>query len=191
MTRLSRFISTVALLLVLLGQHGCNDSSMQPCEREVNLLLNGSFERAGEPTLDGWIVFPSAEAIEIVPSPAPGGGKYSLKMTSGGLVAPPKRVTAGVCEAREGEVYRLSAYIRGTGRSGPGGRIGLSVGPDLESNGKKVANYDTVWTLVSLVDTIGADSQDSVRVWLLNLPGGCTQFGAGLFDLVTLERLEE
>jgi hypothetical protein len=89
-------------------------------------------------------------------------------------------------------VYRLSAYLRGPdGVPQPGGRIGLSVGSDLGTGGIEVHCRDTVWTRVSVTLTVGEDPQDSLRVWLMSFPGGCTNFGIGLYDLVTLERLEE
>jgi hypothetical protein len=188
---LGGFVSTLVLLLCLV-QQGCDNSPTKPVERETNLISNGSFELDGEPSLDGWTVVSPTGGVTLVNEAAPNGGEYSLQMSSGGLMAAPSRLTVAVCEAQTGEVYRLSAYLRGeSGVPQPGGRIGLSVGPDLGTGGIEVYCRDTAWTRVSLTLTVGENPQDSVRVWLMSFPGGCTNFGKGFYDLVTLERVEE
>src|SRR5437867_5766713 len=91
--------------------------------RGRNLLPNGSFERDGQPSLEGWRVNNTA-LTSIVPEPAPGGGSFSLQLeadwapTSGFVTAP-------IPGARRGGVFRLSAYVRAVDADG-GGEVALA-----------------------------------------------------------------
>ncbi len=178
-----------ALMVIFIG---CSESGTAPSHEEQsrNLIANGSFENDDKPALDGWEFAESYSAV-VVPLPAPGGGEYSLRVR-GGTIGPAGRVSLPVCGARAGEIFQLTAWVRGLGGSNAGGWIGLSAGRELMPGHKSVSFRDTSWVQVSLVDTIGQDSPDSLRVWLGGFRYSCVDpaKGDGLFDLITLERVD-
>jgi hypothetical protein len=175
---------------VLMCAGGCHDTGTQPplSGNGRNLISNSSFERQGEPTLEGWTV-ESFNQVEIVAPPAPGGGEFSLELTGQGH-DPPTRVMTNVGEADNGGVYQLSAYVRGCGGTNGGGFIRLTVGDEYPSLDGSAQTHDAAWTLLSLTDTIVAGPDDSLKVWLSSFHYPGPTWGAGQFDLVTLERVE-
>ena len=152
-----------------------------------NLIPNGSFERNGQATLDTWQVSNSS-LTSLTPEAAPGGGKWSLRLQSDG--APSTGVVKfQVPGLKDGDSVRLSAYVRATDEKG-GGLVGLEVTSlDGRSRHKSFASTaDTQWTQVGVTDTLALEPGDSVWV-VLSSPLTELAARAGLFDLVTLERL--
>ncbi len=152
-----------------------------------NLIPNGSFEQNGQATLETWQVTNSALA-SLVPDPAPGGGKWSLRLQADG--APTTgQVKFLVPGLKDGDVVRLSAQVRAASEGG-GGFVGLETtaadGRIRHQSFTSTAN--PAWTLVSVTETLALESADQVWV-VLRSPDTELQARAGLFDLVTLERL--
>ena len=188
-----RILTLWMALILVAAMTGCGDSGTKSCPSPTgeNLLANGSFERDGVPTLEGWMPADSSLA-SIVAQPAPCGGQYSLKL-SVDWIPTTAFVTAKVPEARDGDILQLSAYIRAVGPDG-GGLIGLVVGSHPWSAGppaKWVSSAESTWTLVSLVDTISVSEQDTLWVQLSAFGVELAPVSAGLFDLVVLERSDD
>jgi hypothetical protein len=116
--------SIVFMLLALFV--GCSEMTTGPDqESDGNLLLNGSFEFDGEPTLEGWRAADDS-LVRLTEEAAPGGGSWSLQLEADW--APTSGfVTALVPGIHYGDVVRLSLYVRSVGYLG-GGEIALLVG---------------------------------------------------------------
>ncbi len=177
------------VVLSIGGGLRCSEPATKPSNSDANLLTNSSFEKNGEATLEGWkdVNFIGAE---VVASPAPGGGEFSLELSGQGE-APEGRVMAVADEAHDGGVYRLSAYVRGAGGINPGGWIRLTVGDQSPHREGAALFFDSSWTLLSVTDTVVAGAHDSLKVWLSAFHSPGPTWGAGQFDLVTLERLDD
>jgi hypothetical protein len=179
-----------ALFLALL-QMSCSKSVVGPIPGPADAtLLDESFERDGQPTLQGWrIANPSVTTL--VPEPGPGGGGWSLGLeadwtpTSGLVIRP-------IPGIQDGDVLRLSALVRAVDAAG-GGTIILSVGPRYGLRGNRVkwaSAASTSWTHLSVQDTVTLPPGDTVWVTLSSFH---TEFirRQGRFDLVTLKRISE
>lgn len=176
--------STCLVILLIAG--ACNSEAPSPPADE-NLLPNGSFEIQGTPTLAGWNVA-HGDLTALVSSTAPEGGAWCVELTADW--APPTAVvTAPIPGARDGEAYRLSAYVRAVPAHG-GGSIAFLVGSGGNRQQSETAvTVDTLWTRLALVDTLALAPGDSAWVQLSALPTEIVPL-RGQFDLVTLERLE-
>ena len=179
---------TLAAVLLALVQGSCGNSTMGPIPRRGEVvILEESFERAGVPTLEGWRVANPSLAT-LVRQPAPGGGAWSLRLEADW--APTTGfVTMPIPGIRDGDVLRLSAYVRAVDAEG-GGSIALSVGPSYGLRGNRVkAAYaaSTAWTLLTVQDTVSLARGDTVWVSLSSFHTEIVRRD-GLFDLVTLSR---
>lgn len=177
-----------ALLLGLL-QMSCSKSVVGPIPGPAKgSILDESFERDGRPTLEGWRVVNPSVTI-LVPEPAPGGGEWSLGLEADwapttGLVTRP------IPGIQDGDVLRLSAFVRAVDMDG-GGSISLSVGPRYGLRGNRVKRAfaaSTSWTLVSIQDTVPLAPGDSVWVTLSSFHTEVTR-RQGRFDLVWLRHI--
>jgi hypothetical protein len=187
--------STMVVLGVLLAAFlGCNESSTNPSARTGNLLMNGSFERDGQPNLDGWAGPRDSSTVSFADDAAPGGGQFSLQLETG-FNPNVASATVGMHGTEETGVYRLSAYVRSIGYFGGGG-IELVPWPDSQTEDnppKWAASSDSSWTLLSVVDTIGSCDSLSVLLWSNWGPNWLAPvpLGYGRFDGVVLERVDE
>jgi hypothetical protein len=183
------FPAAFAAALLALIQPSCSKSVVGPTPQTAeDLIQDGSFERNGEPTLEGWrITNPSLTTL--VREPAPGGGEWSLALdadwapTTGYVTMP----ISGVGNA---DVLRLSAFVRAVDAEG-GGSIGLSVGSSygLRLNRAKWAYAtSTSWTRLSVQDTVLLSPGDTVWVALSSFNTEIIR-RRGLFDLVSLRRI--
>lgn len=154
-----------------------------------NLIPNGSFEQNGQATLDTWEVSNPALA-SLVPQAAPGGGSWSLRLQAD--QAPTTSVVRfRVPGLQDGDVVRLTAYVQASGANG-GGLVGLEI---TAANGnvrqKSFAASDAAqWTQVEVTFTIALQPGDGIWV-VLKAPPTELAARAGLFDLVTLERMAQ
>jgi hypothetical protein len=179
--------ATSAAVLLALIQLSCTKSVVgpipQPTER---LIFDSSFERGGRPTLVGWrIANPSVTTL--VPEPAPGGGEWSLGLEAD-WAPTTGYVTKPILGVRNGDVLRLSAFVRAVDEQG-GGSIALSVGPSYGLGGnraKSVSTVSTSWTVLSVQDTVSLAPGDTVWVALSSFNTEITR-RQGRFDLVALE----
>jgi hypothetical protein len=147
-----------------------------------NMLPNGSFERDGQPTLDGWEVNNPA-LTSLVPGRAPDGGAWALRLeadwapTTGFVRAPVTGVVPG-------HSLRLSAWVRGEGDAG-GGMIYMTSGPWAS---EPVVIEAPDWTPVELIAVPRIRPGDTVWVVLSSLHTEIVP-RRGLFDNVVLEDL--
>ena len=185
-----RIPATFAAVLVALSQFSCAKSIVGPIPQPAEkLILDSSFERDGLPTFEGWrIANPSVTTL--VREPAPGGGEWSLGLEADW--APTTGVvTRPILGVRDGDVLRLSAFVRAVDVEG-GGAIGLSIGPSygLRTNRAKWASTDgTAWTLLSVQDTVSLGPADTVWVALTSGGAEVAPRSQGRFDLVVLSRI--
>ena len=175
-------VRLIVVVLVACFAVACSDSVTDTPVVE-NLVENGSFEIGGEPSLAGWS-FGLSDLARSVHEAPPAGGAWCLELsadwapTSGFAFVRLKNV-------REGDVLRLSAFVRAIGANG-GGAIELRIG---SSRITRAESSDTLWTYLSVVDTVGIDQQDSVEVRLTSFITEIVP-RIGLFDLVRLERVK-
>jgi hypothetical protein len=176
-----------ALCLAILA--GCGDSVAPGDSSPPNLLSNGDFERDGEATLDGWRVI-NPSLTSLVDEAAPGGGRWGLQLDADW--APTTGfITANIPDADDGDIYRLSAWVRSVSVDG-GGMIGLVAGSDpgyWGAGSKWAYGSDSEWTQISLVDTVALQTGDSLWVVLSSLHTEVIQ-RRGQFDRAVLELLE-
>jgi hypothetical protein len=177
-----RLLATLPLLTA-----GCTDQGLPPDEAPVDpVLLASSFETGGAPSLDGWLVAnPAGTSVER-DAPA-GGGSWAVKLVSNGsptntyLYAPLTRLESG-------DTLLVECFIRALGQAG-GGAVELRVGPTVYSPWrKKVVSYDTLWTRVSITDTVSLAGANIVWLVLTSLDTEVVRRD-GLFDLVSVTRL--
>lgn len=180
---------TLGAVLLAAAQMSCSSSTVGPIPPAGEaVIFADSFEHNGTPTLEGWrLGNPSLTTLEQ--EPAPGGGRWGLGLEADwapttGFIAMP------IPGIRNGDVLRLSAYVRAVDSMG-GGSIGLSVGPGFLFRGsrEKVARTtSTSWTLLTVQDTISLAPGDTVWVSLSSLNTELLRRD-GRFDLVQLSRL--
>ena len=180
---------TLAAVVLALVQISCGDSAVGPIPRHGGaVILHESFERDGKPTLDGWRVANPSLAT-LVRQPAPGGGTWSLGLEAD-WAPTTGYITMPILGIRDGDVLKLSAYVRAVNAEG-GGSIGLSVGPSYGlwgSRTKRAYTTNTSWTLLTVQDTISLAHGDTVWVSLSSFNTEIMR-RAGQFDLVTLSRI--
>jgi len=150
-----------------------------------NLLVNGSFETAGEPGLAGWLQA-NPDLISLVSPGAPGEGDWALRLNAD-WIPPTGFVTQRIEGLRDGDIIELRAEVKAVGQYG-GGQILLFVGDSLRGKQTKSAwSSSDTWTTLSVVDTLELADGDSVWVRLsalgVEVPVGEP---AGLFDSASL-----
>ena len=106
-----RILATFAAVVLALAQLSCTKSVVRPIPPPAEeLILDGSFERNGEPTLKGWrITNPSVTTL--VRDPAPGGGDWSLALEAD-WAPTTGYITRPILGVHDGDVLRLSAFVR-------------------------------------------------------------------------------
>lgn len=177
------------MLLLLCLLVGCSKKPTGPSQKsDGNLLPNGSFELKGEPTLEGWQAA-DTNLASLAEDAAPGGGRWSLKLEADW--APTSGfITALVPEIHDGDVLRLSAFVRSVGDDG-GGFIALLVGSSLNRPVSKHKVASSIeWTFLSFEDTLIVGESDSVWVLLSSFHTEIVP-RIGQFDLVSLEKINE
>lgn len=183
--------ATSAVVLLALLQLSCTKSVVGPIPQPTaeELILNGSFERDGVPTLEGWRIT-NPMVTTLVREPAPDGGEWSLALEADW--APTTGiVTMPILGVRDGDVLRLSAFVRAVDAEG-GGSIALEVGQSYghRLNRTKMAwASSTSWTRLSIRDTVSLAPGDTVWVALSSFHTEVTR-RQGRFDLVSLRRTQ-
>jgi len=181
--------ATIVAALLTLMQLSCTKSVVRPIPQPAEeLILDGSFERDGKPTLNGWRIT-NPTVTTLVREPAPGGGEWSLALEAD-WAPTTGYVTMPILRVRDGDVLRLSAFVRAVDADG-GGSIALSVGPSYGlrlNRGKWAYASSTSWTLLSVQDTVSLAPGDTVWVALSSFHTEITR-RQGRFDLVSLRRI--
>ncbi len=179
----------LVVLLLLPLFIDCSKTTTGPSQESgSNLLPNGSFESNGQPTLEGWQAA-NDSLVSLTEEAAPEGGRWSLKLEADW--APTSGfATALVPGIDDGDVLRLSAYVCSAGDLG-GGEIDLLVGAGSNrSISKRKGTSSMEWTFLSFKDTLTVSESDSVWVLLSSFDTEIAP-SIGLFDLVSLEKLNE
>lgn len=166
----------------LVFMSGCSkdDNPINP-PPDSNILLNTSFEKNGNPDLEGWTISvrPLAEIINDAPS---GGGTYCLKLSAsdpeGGMG------TITIPAANNKTNYKFSFWGKTTQASS-------TAYFDLLRNGNvekrsEINISDTVWTQYSVIDTFQVMNGDSIRI-ILQERFTPLQLFESHFDLVKVE----
>lgn len=153
-------------------------------------LINFSFELSGVGSVAGWYHFcDSSAAIPVYNnSTPPGGGAWSLSLQANN---PPSCYARKYFTGQNGtNIYRLKGWIKDVSSTGsPLIKIGkynsgiytqmkLAISPGTSTN----------WMSYELYDTITTISTDTIAV---EVSGGFHSIGGtGLFDLITLEKID-
>ena len=179
----SPYSNAATLLLLLLPLDSCKESATEPAH-QINLVRNGSFESEGMPDLTRW-TFGNPQLARSVNEAAPDGGAWCLELTADW--APTTGYAYALFpELRNGDVIRVTAFVRAVGSYGGGA---IQIGGRMLALASAVTT-DTVWTLLSLTDTLALPPGDTATVTLSSLHTEIVP-RKGLFDLVTVERISE
>jgi len=182
---------TISMHIVLLGVFaciscGCSSSPVEP-PLSSNILMNESFETDHAPLLEGWR-FGNPQLAQLVEEAPPDGGNWSLELTSdwapttGYVYRPVKNV-------KSGDIVRLTAFVRGSGRFGGRGIIELTIDPNrYNSNSKSASSADTVWNQISVSDTLKLQTGDTLWVVLSSPVTEIVPYQQE-FDLIRLEKI--
>ena len=179
-------VTAILLFVCALFLSGCEESIVQPPQEEPTLMLSSSFEKEGNPTLEGWRPANSFLTSFASDTP-PGGGSWSLKLDADW--APTTGfVYAALPGIHSADIIQLSAYVKALGDTG-GGSVEIRTGSTVWSAaGKMVSINDTSWTRISVVDTVAIGEGDSVWVVLSSLHTELVS-RTGLFDLVSVGKI--
>lgn len=183
-------ILATGLALVSCGKSDNPAASPGP---DANLIANGSFENAGNPSLLGWSAGAADTAyVNYSADVPPGGGICSVRLLNQWTF--PGSVSCSVAAQAGTHRYRLSAWGKAL-KSAPLARAGGALTLSLKSMGgigfrKSCVFADTIWTYGELLDTLSTTANDTLVV---SLRGNFDQlsFGYILFDLCRLVKLEE
>jgi len=181
----------ILFVFLILGTHyQCDKSSVslipvKPPGKSDNVLMNSSFEKDGQPTLEGWRIG-NPQLVRFVHQAPPEGGEWCIELTSDwspttGFIYTP------VPEIQDGDVVQLSGYIRSPGSAG-GGYIALAIGKNHFGIRKVASVEDTVWTEVTLMDTVSLSEGDTLWVVVSSFNTEIVSL-KGLFDEIRLFKL--
>jgi hypothetical protein len=178
----------LALLALFFGGmlQGCSKSNPTGPSSGGDLLANPSFELNGSPSLQDWTQAYTDTSVHFFSSDVPpDGGRYSIVIDA--VWGPPYTVSQAVPADAGNHRYEFSAWAK---RSGFGGQMRISLQRSDSTYFEKTMNIvDTAWTQYSIIDTVTAESGDSVVV---SVTGGFSQllFGQTYFDDCDLERID-
>jgi len=166
----------------------CNDTIVDPPPIS-NHIQNGSFENNDIPTLEGWR-YGNQQLAELINDAPPNGGSWSLQLTADW--APTTAfVYTPVLNVQSGDIVELSAFVLVKEYLGGSGIIKLVSGPDINAErSKSISSNDSVWTQISLTDTLNLEPNDSLWV-VLSAPITEIVPFKQLFDLVKLEKVSK
>ena len=159
----------------------CNPTLIGP-PIDNNLLPNGSFEINNITTLNGWR-FGNKQLAKLVNEAPPGGGNWSLELTSD-WAPTTSYVYTPVSNLKSGDIVKLSAYVKAYGKFKGRGIIELSYPGHLKS----AYSSDTLWNRISVIDTLTLTPGDTLWVILSSPITEIVPFQQ-LFDLVKLEKI--
>lgn len=180
------FPAITLITIFIFALVGCDDNPVESTSDE-NLLSNGSFETNNTPSFEGWR-FGNKQLAELVNEAPQDGGNWSLQLTAD-WVPTTGYVYTQVNNVKTGDIIKLSAYVRATGKFGGKGIIQLSTGTSINpQNIKSAESRDTVWTQISVTDTLSLAKNDTLWVVLSSPATEIAPFQQ-LFDLVKLEKI--
>jgi hypothetical protein len=178
--------------IAILAISGCKNSTIVigPSGQQ-NLIVNGSFEQSGNPSIDGWRQsYSDTSFLQFSTDVPPNGGSYSVSLRNdfgGPYLQAFVPVEEGV------HSYRLSAWSKAIPPSGlfsaTGGLTIFYKTIDTLIYRKWAFFADPVWTEHVLLDTLSAQQGDTLVISLVT-GGGQWSYGQTLFDLVGFSRLD-
>lgn len=185
------FIVSIGIVCVV--AFGCSNddvTTVTPQTTGDNLLSNSSFELGDRPSLDGWQPQTTDTSfVSIVADAPPNGGRFSARLRNEWTFA--GSITARAALASGTHRLRLSVWAKSARARFSHGNVWLGI-QKRESllYRKNLLVADSVWTFVSLLDTVTTNVGDSVVV---RLSGDIRQFAGGysLFDVCRLEKLDK
>lgn len=179
--------------LVILAVFGCKESStISGTTEPQELIVNGSFEQNGNPSLDGWSQsLPDTTFAQYSIDAAPDGGLYSISLVNGW--GPLPKLQAYVFAPLGTYSYRLSVWSKclapvGYSLGSIGGIEILHLNNGIIIHSKKLSFSDSLWTEYMLIDTINSSLGDKL---IVSLSTGQMQwhYGRTLFDNVSFLKL--
>ena len=174
--------------LWLLVSSGCNTNGSPLVGLQgANLIANASFEKNGQPTLEGWFVRDSS-AVQFAKDAPPGGGIWSLLLHAQ-MPAPLPFSPSMYIPLRSGR-HVLSLAFWGKSQSVHGGVVlAVKRGTRWERAIFHPA-MDTTWSHYTLQDTLTLEPGDSLFVQLF---GGGSEVlpGRTYLDLVELVEIPD
>ena len=187
--RLSIFISSLVLIYLA---SGCKDSTTISGTTENNeLIVNGSFEHNGNPSLDGWNQsYADTNSVQFSTDVPLNGGRYSVSLLNN-WGAPELR--SFVAAPKGTYRYHLSVWSKCLPPIGWGGSMG-AIRIDHQTmdsliHRKWMSFSDSLWTKYTLLDTITCNQGDTL---IISISPGIGQFNWGrtLFDEVSFLKLD-
>jgi hypothetical protein len=153
-------------------------------------LIMSSFEVGGLPSLKGWTSNSSdTSVVGFSTDTPPGGGRFSVRLqnewTSGGNVRAGFPAPSGIHR------YKLSVWTKASSQ-GFASRGTMSIIIKKSHTlfvHQHLSFTDTMWTMLSLADTVETGLSDSI---IVSLAGDLGQFSGGwtLFDVCVFEKLD-
>ncbi len=179
------FLRVSLICLLLSAALSCKKDGITepPCDQII--LIDESFEKDGRGSLAGWVPDDTTSHIKFSLDVPPGGGDWSLTIETGWFQI--FYVSKKVPLFRGKNRYRLSFWAKAKYVQGFA-YLNLNQG-DSSGIRRLISVTDTAWSMYSVIDTISADTGDSI---LVGLTGGIGQLliGPTWYDLVKLEKLD-
>jgi hypothetical protein len=189
--RFSIFLSSFILMLVILN---CKDSTtISGAPEDQELIVNGSFEQEGNPSLVGWKLFyTDTITVKFSQDAAPNSGLYSISLLN--EWGPVPELQASVGAAKGTHRYRLSVWSKSPDFIGyPLGAVGVArlyhQTADTVIFRKLLSFSDSLWTEHILLDTVSCSLGDMLIV-SLSAGQGQWNWGRVLLDNVSLLKLD-
>lgn len=187
-----RYFLILFSIIVILGVFSCKESSpISGTTEHEELIVNGSFEQGGNPSLDGWHQsYSDPNFVLFSTDAAPNGGLYSVSLLNDwgapelqSFVAAPKGTYR----------YHLSAWSKCLPPVGYVGAMG-AIRIDHQTTDSLIYRKwlffsDSLWIQYTLLDTINCDQGDTL---IISISPGRGQFNYGrtLFDKVSFLKLD-
>ncbi len=169
-------INLLSYILAFAGILAGCDHLTELAPQQEELITNPSFERNGQPSLDGWTVDSNINITPVFSADVPSsGGKWSVVIAAGDRVM--FMLHAHVTVPAGQHPYHFSIWGKCDGKSGYA---------DLALNGtrfRSISIVDTTWTLYEADDALEAVSGDEVTITLTSHGSDGTNAPACWFDL--------
>ena len=182
------------LTFALIFSMSCKESEdgLVTPDTDANLIMNGSFELNGVPTLKGWSPTSVDSSYVSFSNDTPtGGGSYSVKLKNGWTVK--STIWYSLLPPVGTHQYRFSVWakaIRSNALADAGGEVILTArSSGAMSLNQSIHFTDTTWTADTLTYTLTTGSTDSL---VITFRGNIDQSSEGyvLFDLCRFEKLD-
>ncbi|MDP4218867.1 MAG: hypothetical protein Q8916_05625 [Bacteroidota bacterium] len=183
-------MKNIVLYLIMMSAlfaTSCTNSTNAPSSNA--LLDNLTFDSSGHGSLNGWSYGASDmdSAAQFTSDVPPGSSaKWSLLLSPGWI--PRTEFVHHEFTGLSSGIYKLSLWEKVTQKEGMGAVRILTSNPAPMHISASMIAEDTVWTKISLLDTLTLSAKDTVS---LELTGGSTEVAAWhvLYNNITFEKL--